>query len=686
MIRLRLNGQEIQTQEGHSLLQAARENGIFIPTLCDYPGVEARGGCRMCIVEVKGRNALPTACTTPAVEGMEVETDTAQLRELRNDLLRMLLADHPTGCLFCPETSHCAECMVTLRKASLTTGCRSCPADHQCEFQTLVDESALKSVAYPVRYRALQAETNDPFFDRDYNLCILCGRCVRVCETLHFNNIPVFTTRGSETAIGVEFGLTHLEAGCSFCGGCVDACPTGTLMEKTRKWDGPAQRSVRTTCPWCSIGCAITLDVSGGDYPVVLGARPGEGASSLCVLGRFGIPEVVNSPDRLRQPLQITAGERLGLDRILALEQVVTLIQGTPQAEIGILVGSGRSDEELDAVLRFAETCLPGAGILTAGELEAGERADEQTALLSLSQPLQRLEHADLIACLGLDVQYAQSVVEPFLVRAKARGAKLLTMRDEVHVPGRFADLCVHASGERAAAMLDLISSGMGEEKLAEFQHSWEEARDPVLLVGPFAFRDAPAQALRFLERLGGTAVVLPAQPVESQMMTSQAVQRPAFPQAPKLLFSVAAGIPAGLPAGCQVVSFSAHQPVESTRDLLTLPIPEFSEQAGSRSNYCGEANRFHAAVAAPAEALTLEAWFALMGEKLSGAEVASGNSSPIARHESIIVAGQQNRSVPAWLKPAGFWTHEGRPLAHWVRGLRQIPAFAPAEEEPVHV
>ena len=103
----------------------------------------------MCIVEVQGRPNTPTACTTLVEDGMVVETETEKLCEMRSDLLRMLLAEHPSACLFCPENQHCEECMVTLRKAGVTTGCRSCPADHQCGLQEMVERSGLKSVSLP---------------------------------------------------------------------------------------------------------------------------------------------------------------------------------------------------------------------------------------------------------------------------------------------------------------------------------------------------------------------------------------------------------------------------------------------------------------------------------------------------------------------------------------------------------
>ncbi len=220
------------------------------------------------------------------------------------ELFKLLLSEHPASCLFCEEKSHCDECMVTLRKTGVTTGCRSCSDDGQCELQTLVDRFDLAEGGYPVRYRMLPVEKKDPFFDRDYNLCILCERCVRVCEENHFSSVVTLTSRGTDTVVGTPFGQHLLQAGCSFCGACVEVCPTGALSEKIRKWSGVPEREVSTTCPLCSAGCQMRLLVKNG---MVIGSLPdhASGTDMLCVKGRFGITEMVNHPTRLQHPLTV---------------------------------------------------------------------------------------------------------------------------------------------------------------------------------------------------------------------------------------------------------------------------------------------------------------------------------------------------------------------------------------------
>ncbi len=132
-----IDGRPLWVEKGKTVLQVARENGIDIPTLCDFPGLPSHGSCRMCIVEIEGRANTPTACTTLAEDGMIVQTNTPKVQSLRKDLFKLLLSEHPSSCLICNEKSHCDECMVTLRKTGVTTGCRSCPQDGQCELQKL---------------------------------------------------------------------------------------------------------------------------------------------------------------------------------------------------------------------------------------------------------------------------------------------------------------------------------------------------------------------------------------------------------------------------------------------------------------------------------------------------------------------------------------------------------------------
>ena len=136
----------------------------------------------MCVVEIEKMRGFPTACTTPAADGMVVNTNTEQLQEFRRGVLEFILTEHPHVCLICDRRKRCGPFDICLRSASVTERCVLCPKNGRCELQEVSDYVGMSEVTLPYEYKALPIHREDPFFERDYNLCILCGRCVRVCQ------------------------------------------------------------------------------------------------------------------------------------------------------------------------------------------------------------------------------------------------------------------------------------------------------------------------------------------------------------------------------------------------------------------------------------------------------------------------------------------------------------------------
>jgi predicted molibdopterin-dependent oxidoreductase YjgC len=298
IINLTIDGQPVKAKEGNTVLEAARQAGIYIPTLCYHPSLTPYGACRLCIVEIENLRGFPTACTTPVNNGMVVRTDTTQLRELRRNIFELILAEHPQQCITCPKNL-------------------------RCELQELASRIGVEELTLPPIRKDLPVYEDSPFFERNYNLCVLCGRCVRVCQEVRGNGAIAFTYRGSQALVGTAFNKTLQEAGCQFCGACVDVCPTGALIDRSNKWLGLPERTVITTCPYCGVGCQLSLEVNAGkvsrSVPVL---ENSVNQGQACVKGRFGIAEFVHHPERLTTPLVRRNGEFVEVNWDEALEIV----------------------------------------------------------------------------------------------------------------------------------------------------------------------------------------------------------------------------------------------------------------------------------------------------------------------------------------------------------------------------
>ncbi len=281
-----LDGKTVEFQPGQSILEVAQDNGVPIPTLCHLKGVRATGSCRICVVEVKGARTLMASCSTPATPGMEVSTNTGMIHKTRKLITELLVSSGNHNCL-------------------------NCESNGDCRLQDLVYRYGITEMPFPVPPEFYPTETENPFIVRDFSRCILCGRCVQACNEVVVNRAIDLGYRGSQSKVVTGGDAPYQLSDCVFCGQCLEVCPVGALTAKKAKWLGRPWEveRVRTTCPYCGVGCQMWLHVKDGRIAKVTAvedAMPNQGR--LCVKGRFAY-DFIYSEDRLKMPLIKENGE-----------------------------------------------------------------------------------------------------------------------------------------------------------------------------------------------------------------------------------------------------------------------------------------------------------------------------------------------------------------------------------------
>jgi predicted molibdopterin-dependent oxidoreductase YjgC len=423
---IKIDDREIQATPDQTILEAAEAGGIYIPHLCSHPELTSYGGCRLCIVEVKGLRGYPTACTTGARDGMVIRSNIQPINDMRKEIIQLMLSDHPVGCLLCDEEEECATYQSTIRKVGATTGCRWCPKDQDCELQKVVKFLNVKEMIFPVYYQGYEVEKDDPFFDRDYNLCIYCGRCVRICQEHRHSHIISLNQRGKEVTIGPAYQGTHLEADCEFCGACISVCPTGANYEKSRKWWGTPDAYHPSICPFCDLNCDLQLLTRGNS---IIGSLPPgdphQSGGELCVKGRFCIGELVNYPERLLEPRQRHPEGYSYIEWDEAIDLAARRLRGTDGARAAVALSPDLSLEELAAANYFAREVM---GTRTISYSGLSDNLVQMAQLAESSIGAGDIEKSDSIFSLFLNGNYGYAPVTLAIKRAAARGVPYYQM------------------------------------------------------------------------------------------------------------------------------------------------------------------------------------------------------------------------------------------------------------------
>lgn len=298
-ITLTINGKEVTVPAGTSILDAATGAGFFVPTFCHDPALPNYGGCRICVVEVKGARALVASCSAEAANGMVVETESPAVVEARKTILELILANHPTDCITCEKLG-------------------------DCRLEAYAYRYQVSSLHFKGERHNYPVEDNNPYIIRNMNKCILCGRCVRTCEQVEGRAVIDLAYRGFNTRVAPAMDTDLAESDCVYCARCVAVCPVGALTYKNMVFKGRQFeiKKEHVTCSFCDAGCTFDINYKGDKAIGITAKAPGDGRP-LCLKGRLGL-ELLKVDDPVTPMLkkdgefvQVSWAEALGLDGVL---------------------------------------------------------------------------------------------------------------------------------------------------------------------------------------------------------------------------------------------------------------------------------------------------------------------------------------------------------------------------------
>ncbi|GAB3445633.1 formate dehydrogenase subunit alpha [Insolitispirillum peregrinum] len=481
-VSLTIDGRQVTVPAGTSVMRAASEAGIDIPRLCATDSLNPFGSCRLCLVEIQGRRGTPASCTTPVAEGMQVCTQNPRLAKLRKGVMELYISDHPLDCL-------------------------TCPANGNCELQTMAGTVGLRDVRYGFdgeNHLRQEKDTSNPYFTFDPSKCIVCSRCVRACEDIQGTFALTIQGRGFDSKVSPGAAQTFMDSDCVSCGACVQACPTATLSENSIIEHGQPEHSVITTCAYCGVGCSFKAEMQGETVVRMVPYKDGganEGHS--CVKGRFAFGYATHS-DRITTPMirdkisdpwtPVSWETAIGF----AAERFKAIQARYGKDAIGGITSSRCTNEEVYVVQKAIRAAFGTNNVDTCARVchsPTGYGLSKTFGTSAGTQDFRSVEQADVVMVIGANPTDGHPVFASRLKKRLRAGARLIVVDprriDLVRSPHIKADYHLQLQPGANVALVNalahvIVSEGLENRAFiaercdeADFAYWLEFIRDP---------------------------------------------------------------------------------------------------------------------------------------------------------------------------------------------------------------